>query len=76
MRDAAGAARPPAGPSATTGRDVTAARVHTGSMRQVIRLPEPKVRPAVEARRKAGADITVDIFTAVWPADLPTAGER
>ncbi|MDQ2826675.1 MAG: hypothetical protein M3Y04_06925 [Actinomycetota bacterium] len=26
-------------------------------MRQVIRLPEPKVRPAVEARRKAGADI-------------------
>jgi hypothetical protein len=45
-------------------------------MRQVIRLPEPKVRPAVEARRKAGADITVDILTAVWPADLPTAGER
>jgi hypothetical protein len=26
-------------------------------MRQVIRLPEPKVRPGVEARRKAGADI-------------------
>lgn len=26
-------------------------------MRQVIRLPEPKVRPDVEARRKAGADI-------------------
>ncbi len=26
-------------------------------MRQVIRLPEPKVRPEVEARRKAGADI-------------------
>lgn len=25
-------------------------------MRQVIRLPEPKVRPEVEARRKAGAD--------------------
>ena len=92
-------------------------------MRQVIRLPEPKVRPEVEARRKAGADIlrpyrgryvgqkdervlidadnpydvvnwlrehgidgatvfrvpldpTVDILTAVWPADLPTAGER
>ena len=30
---------------------------HTGSMRQVIRLPEPAVRPEVEARRKAGADI-------------------
>ena len=30
---------------------------HTGSVRQVIRLPEPKVRPEVEARRKAGADI-------------------
>jgi hypothetical protein len=92
-------------------------------MRQVIRLPEPEVRPEVEARRKAGADIlrpyrgryvgqkdervlidadnpydvvnwlrehgvdgatvfrvpldpTVDILTAVWPADLPTAGER
>ena len=26
-------------------------------MRQVIRLPEPKVSPEVEARRKAGADI-------------------
>ncbi|MGI9079870.1 MAG: hypothetical protein ACR2GF_03475 [Acidimicrobiales bacterium] len=26
-------------------------------MRQVSRLPEPKVRPEVEARRKAGADI-------------------
>jgi len=26
-------------------------------VRQVIRLPEPKVRPEVEARRKAGADI-------------------
>lgn len=26
-------------------------------MRQVIRLPEPKVRPEVEARRKAGSDI-------------------
>lgn len=26
-------------------------------VRQVIRLPEPKVRPAVEERRKAGADI-------------------
>jgi len=24
-------------------------------MRQVIHLPEPKVRPEVEARRKAGA---------------------
>jgi hypothetical protein len=36
---------------------VTAGRVHTGRMRQVIRLPEPKVRPDVEARRKAGADI-------------------
>ncbi len=92
-------------------------------MRQVIRLPVPKVRPEVEARRKAGADIlrpyrgryvgqkdervlidadnpydvvnwlgehgidgatvfrvpldpTVDILTAVWPAGLPTAGER
>ncbi len=92
-------------------------------MRQVIRLPEPKVRPEVEACRKAGADIlrpyrgryvgqkdervlidadnpydvvnwlrehgvdgatvfrvpldpTVDILTAVSPADLPTAGER
>ncbi len=44
-------------------------------MRQVIRLPKPKV-PEVEARRKAGADITVDILTAVWPAELPTAGER
>lgn len=31
--------------------------MHTGSVRQVIRLPEPKVRPEVEARRKAGADI-------------------
>ena len=30
---------------------------HTGMVRQVIRLPEPKVRPEVEARRKAGADI-------------------
>ena len=92
-------------------------------MRQVIRLPEPKVRPEVEARRKAGADIlrphrgrsvgqkdervlidadnpddaanwlrergvdgatvfcvpldpTVDILTATWPAELPTAAER
>lgn len=92
-------------------------------MRQVIRLPEPKVRPEVEARRKAGADIlrpyrgryvgqkdetvlfdadtplevvtwlrehgidgatvfrvpvdpTVDILTALWPTDLPTAEER
>jgi hypothetical protein len=26
-------------------------------MRQVVRLPEPKARPDVEARRKAGADI-------------------
>jgi hypothetical protein len=26
-------------------------------VRQVVRLPEPKVRPEVEARRKAGADI-------------------
>lgn len=26
-------------------------------MRQAIRLPEPKVRPEVEAHRKAGADI-------------------
>lgn len=31
--------------------------MHTGSMRQVIRLPEPKARPEVEERRKAGADI-------------------
>jgi hypothetical protein len=30
---------------------------HTGLVRQVIRLPEPAVRPEVEARRKAGADI-------------------
>ena len=30
--------------------------MHTGPVRQVIRLPEPKVRPEVEARRKAGAD--------------------
>jgi len=30
---------------------------HTCAVRQVIRLPEPKVRPEVEARRKAGADI-------------------
>jgi len=92
-------------------------------MRQVIRLPEPRVRPEVEARRKAGADIlrpyrgrlvgqkdervlidaddphdvlaglrehgidgatvfrvpldpTVDILTAVWPAELPAAAER
>ncbi len=30
---------------------------HTGSVRQVIRLPEPPVRPEVEARRTAGADI-------------------
>lgn len=30
---------------------------HTGSVRQVIRLPEPPVRPEVDARRKAGADI-------------------
>ncbi len=36
---------------------MTADGVHTGSMRQVIRLPEPKVRPEVEARRKAGADV-------------------
>jgi len=35
---------------------VTAERVHTGSVRQVILLPEPNLRPEVEARRKAGAD--------------------
>jgi hypothetical protein len=36
---------------------VTAERVHTGRMRQVIRLPEPKMRPEVEARGKARADV-------------------
>ena len=36
---------------------MTAHRVHTGPVRQVIRLPEPKVRPEVEARGKARADI-------------------
>lgn len=36
---------------------MTADRVHTGSVRQVIRLPEPKVRPEVEARGTARADV-------------------
>ncbi len=31
--------------------------MHTGSVRQVIRLPEPRVRPEVEARGKARADV-------------------
>ncbi|MGH9278640.1 MAG: hypothetical protein ACRD12_11130 [Acidimicrobiales bacterium] len=30
---------------------------HTGRVRKVIHLPEPEVRPEVEARRKKGADI-------------------
>jgi len=29
---------------------------HTGTVRRVIRVPEPKARPEVEERRKAGAD--------------------
>jgi hypothetical protein len=36
---------------------VTGNQVHTGSVRQVIRLPEPKVRPEVEARGRARADV-------------------
>ena len=36
---------------------MTGNQVHTGPMRQVIRLPEPKVRPEVEARGKARADV-------------------
>jgi hypothetical protein len=35
-------------------------------MRQVIRLPEPEVRPEVEARRKAGADIVRPSEGAMW----------
>lgn len=52
-----GGAGPVDGRRATTGRRRDRGRMHTGSMRQVIRLPEPKVRPEGEARRQAGADI-------------------
>lgn len=31
--------------------------MHTGSVRQVIRLPEPSIRPEVEARGKVRADV-------------------
>jgi hypothetical protein len=45
---------------------VTAERVHTDRMRQVIRLPEPTMRPEVVARRKAGADILRPYRGAMW----------